>query len=59
MKCFHTLHGLLDEATSQRTPGYAVNTLWAPAQPLLTGLEHFHKVPSLPTHTQRMPVHKM
>ena len=48
MKCFDTLYGLLDEATSRGTPGFAVKTLWAPARPLLTGLEHFHGVPSVP-----------
>ena len=27
MKCFHTLYRLLDEATSQETPGFTVKTV--------------------------------
>ena len=53
MKCFHTLYGLFDEATFLGTPGFAVNTLWAPVRPLLNGLDHFHVMPSLPNkHTE-------
>ena len=48
MKSFHTSYGLLGKGTSRGVPGFAVNRLWVPARPLLSGLEHFHGVPFLP-----------